>query len=563
MIWLFFRWQARRESRGEEPLVRTAMLRNRQLTGGLTMFFFQYLVQAGFFFVVPLFLSVALGLSAIDTGVRLLPLSVTLLVAAIGIPRFLPHLSPRLVVRVGLLSLLAGTVVLLGALDADAGAEVVFVPMLLVGLGIGALASQLGAVTVSAVPDDESPEVGGVQNTMTNLGASLGTALAGSLLIASLTSAFLTNIQQSPDDPGQREGAGAGRARRRRRVRLGRRSRGRTRRSRRGAGHDGGGARCVRRRPPRRPALRARHPRRARPRRAVPGPEHPHEADRRRRTEGVAMCRWLAYSGTPIRLEELLVKRDRSLIDQSLHSRLGATTTNGDGFGVGWYDDGGEPRLYRSTHPAWNDRNLRELAAGVSSPLFFAHIRASTGTAIQETNTHPFRHGRWLWMHNGLIREFTRMRRELLAAVDDSLFASIEGTTDSEAMFFLALTFGLEDDPVAAVEKMVAFVEDTGRKHGIGDPVQMTVATTDGRTVWAFRYSSEGDSRSLYFSTRLDALKAAYPELEELAGLSDETRVIVSEPLGDLQGAWNEVPESHLGIVQPGDDELRPFVPRR
>jgi hypothetical protein len=177
------------------------MLRNRRLSGGLTMFFFQYLVQAGFFFVVPLYLSVALGLSALETGARLLPLSVTLLAAAIGIPRLLPHVSPRLVVRSGLLSLFAGTVVLLGALDADAGPEIVFVPMLLVGLGIGALASQLGAVTVSAVPDDESPEVGGLQNTMTNLGASLGTALAGSLLIASLTSAFLANIQQNAAIP--------------------------------------------------------------------------------------------------------------------------------------------------------------------------------------------------------------------------------------------------------------------------------------------------------------------------------------------------------------------------
>jgi Na+/melibiose symporter-like transporter len=177
------------------------MLRNKQLTGGLTMFFFQFLVQAGFFFVVPLFLSVALGLSAIDTGIRLLPLSVTLLAAAIGIPKLFPQVSPRLVVRLGLLSLLAGTVVLLAALDSDAGAEIVFVPMLLVGLGIGALASQLGAVTVSAVPDDQSPEVGGVQNTMTNLGASLGTALAGSLLIATLTSSFLTNVQQSQAIP--------------------------------------------------------------------------------------------------------------------------------------------------------------------------------------------------------------------------------------------------------------------------------------------------------------------------------------------------------------------------
>jgi glutamine amidotransferase len=171
------------------------------------------------------------------------------------------------------------------------------------------------------------------------------------------------------------------------------------------------------------------------------------------------MCRWLAYSGSPIRLEELLVNRERSLIDQSLHSRLGATTTNGDGFGVGWYDDAGMPRLYRSTHPAWNDRNLRELAAGVSSPLFFAHIRASTGSAIQETNTHPFRYGKWLWMHNGLIRDFSRVRRELLSVVDDEYYPSIEGTTDSEAMFYLALTFGLRDDPIAAVERRVGFVE--------------------------------------------------------------------------------------------------------
>jgi glutamine amidotransferase len=260
-------------------------------------------------------------------------------------------------------------------------------------------------------------------------------------------------------------------------------------------------------------------------------------------------------------MEELLLKRDRSLIDQSLHSRLGATTTNGDGFGVGWYEEGEPPRTYRSTHPAWNDRNLRELAAGVSSPLFFSHIRASTGTAIQETNTHPFRYGNWLWMHNGLIREFPTVKRELVLAVDPSLFPAIEGTTDSECMFFLALTFGLEDDPVAAVERMVGLVEETGREHGVEHPIQMTIATSDGRSIWAFRYSSERDSRSLFFSTRMDTLKAMYPE-SELAWLSDETRVVVSEPLGDLPGAWNQVPDSSVGVIQPGNDELRPFTPR-
>jgi Na+/melibiose symporter-like transporter len=201
VLWVFFRWEARVQERGGEPLLRADLLRNKQLTGGLAMFFIQYLMQAGLFFVVPLFLSVCLGLSALATGARLLPLSVTLLAAAVGIPKLWPNVSPRLVVRSGLLALFAGTCVLLAGLDPDAGAEVVFVPMLLIGLGIGALASQLGAVTVSAVPDDRSPEVGGVQNTMTNLGASIGTALAGSVMIAAVSSAFLTDINQSPAIP--------------------------------------------------------------------------------------------------------------------------------------------------------------------------------------------------------------------------------------------------------------------------------------------------------------------------------------------------------------------------
>jgi glutamine amidotransferase len=165
-------------------------------------------------------------------------------------------------------------------------------------------------------------------------------------------------------------------------------------------------------------------------------------------------------------------------------------------------------------------------------------------------------------MHNGLIREFPRVKRRLVLAIDDALFPSIEGTTDSEVMFYLALSLGLESDPVAAVERMVGVVEETGREQGVEHPIQMTVATTDGHSVWAFRYSSEGESRSLYYSTRVDALKALYPDSAELAALSDESRVVVSEPLGDLPGAWNEVPESSVGILRPGVDELRLFTPR-
>jgi len=274
------------------------------------------------------------------------------------------------------------------------------------------------------------------------------------------------------------------------------------------------------------------------------------------------MCRWLAYSGSTIRLEELLLKPAHSLIDQSLHSRLGAETTNGDGFGIGWYGAEGTPGVFRSTEPAWNDRNLHELATHLVSPLVFAHIRASTGGAIQQTNCHPFRHGRWLWMHNGLIREFKSTKRELAFAIDPSLYPLIEGSTDSELFFYLALSLGLEDDPPSAVERAVGLIETAGRAHGVQNPIQMTVATTDGSSIWAFRYSSEHDSRSLFYSTEVETLRAQYPDNPALHGLSAESRLVVSEPLADLAGAWNEVPESTCGIVQQGQDELRPFKPR-
>ena len=273
------------------------------------------------------------------------------------------------------------------------------------------------------------------------------------------------------------------------------------------------------------------------------------------------MCRWLAYSGSPVLLEELLVKPAHSLIDQSKHSRLGATTTNGDGFGVGWYGEPDTPGVFHGTEPAWNDRNLRDIAAHISSPLIFAHIRASTGTAVQETNCHPFRHDNWLWMHNGAIRDFPRVKRDLALAVDPSLYPLIEGSTDSELFFFLALTLGLEDNPPLAVERAVGLIEETGRRHDVEHPIQMTVATTDGDSIWAFRYSSERDSRSLFFSTEVQTLRHQYPDNPVLHGLSDETRIVLSEPLGDLAGAWNAVPESSWGVVQPGQDELHPFTP--
>jgi MFS family permease len=201
VLGLFLWWESRRIRRGEGALIDPVLLRNLQLRSGVLSFLFMFLVQAGTFFVVPLFLSVALGVSAIETGVRLLPLSLSLLLFAAGIPRLLPNVSPRRVVRLGFIALFAGLVLLVGLLDISAGPEIVTGPLLLAGAGLGAMASQLGAVTVSAVPDEQSGEVGGLQNTGTQLGASIGTALAGAVLISALTASFFTGIKDNPNVP--------------------------------------------------------------------------------------------------------------------------------------------------------------------------------------------------------------------------------------------------------------------------------------------------------------------------------------------------------------------------
>jgi len=269
----------------------------------------------------------------------------------------------------------------------------------------------------------------------------------------------------------------------------------------------------------------------------------------------------MAYSGSPVLLEDLLYRPTHSLIDQSLHSRLGAETTNGDGFGVGWYGLGEEPALFHSIEPSWNDRNLRELSRQILSGLVFAHVRASSGGAVQQTNCHPFRHQNWLWMHNGLINGFGALKRDLVLQIDPGLYPNIEGSTDSEVFFYLALTLGLRDDPAAAVARAVGLIEAAGRQHGVADPMQMSVATSDGTTTWAFRYSSDGKARSLFYSTDEQTLRRMYPDNELLTKLGSSSRLIVSEPLGDLPGVWNELPESTCVVVQAGRDEFFPFTP--
>jgi glutamine amidotransferase len=272
----------------------------------------------------------------------------------------------------------------------------------------------------------------------------------------------------------------------------------------------------------------------------------------------------MAWLGQPVLIEELLFNTDHGIVDQSLHARMGAEPTNGDGFGLGWYGGGAAPAIYRSVAPAWADANLRELAAHVESPLFLAHIRAAIGSPVQQTNCHPFRHGRWLFVHNGFIAGFPELRRELLFAVDPELFAAIEGSTDTEVVFGLALTLGLEDDPVDALERTVGLIEDAASRRGVAGAVQATFGVSDGTSLWAVRYATEGRARSLFASADVDSVRALHPDNPRFRQLSADDRLIVSEPFSDLPGVWDEIPEGTAVLVRRGGVlEQRPFRPRR
>ena len=273
------------------------------------------------------------------------------------------------------------------------------------------------------------------------------------------------------------------------------------------------------------------------------------------------MCRWQAYSGNSIRIEEFLFKTKHSLIDQSMSSKSAETPTNGDGFGLGWYGTREVPGLFRSIRPAWNDFNLRDLAAQIESPLFMAHVRATSLATVQETNCHPFRYKHWLFVHNGEIFEVEKIRQKLLMRIAPEYFGNILGTTDSEVLFHLALTFGLEQDPLGSLQRMAGYVESVAREHGIPESLWMTLGLTDGKTVYAVRYASDGKAPTLHYSKSVEDLvhHGLSPEAQELIG--PKARMIVSEPVGRLRGAWVTAPQGSFLRLHKGEVEVSAFRP--
>jgi len=269
------------------------------------------------------------------------------------------------------------------------------------------------------------------------------------------------------------------------------------------------------------------------------------------------MCRWIAYNGPPIHLDALLLRPEHSLLVQSLRSNSMGHATNGDGFGIAWYGDRPEPGVFKDTHPAWNDDNLRSLAVHTKSSLFLAHVRAATGTPVQRSNCHPFRHGRWVFQHNGEVPHFDRLRRSMAMSIDPDLFPCVKGSTDSELLFHMALTLGLKRDPHRALERTVARIEEWREECGVGDPFHFVVAAADGEEIHAVRYSSDHCSCTLFTSRDPTPLRELDPSLD----VPPDSILIASEPLG-RRVRWTEVPESTYIVAGNDRIEQRPFVPR-
>jgi predicted glutamine amidotransferase len=257
------------------------------------------------------------------------------------------------------------------------------------------------------------------------------------------------------------------------------------------------------------------------------------------------MCRWAAYIGAPIFLEEIISRPGHSLIRQSHCATECHSAINADGFGLAWYDQRTEPGLYRDVYPAWSDPNLKSLTAQVRSSLFLAHVRASTGTATSRNNCHPFTVGRWSFMHNGQIGGYDAFRRDAEMMIPDSLYPHRKGATDSEALFLVALAEGLEADPAGALARAVARFERLSREKGAAPHIRLTAALSDGERLYAVRYATDEHAPSLYH--RWSDTRAG--------------RAVVSEPLEIGEGGWEKLPAGSFCTFDASGVTITPFAP--
>ncbi len=273
------------------------------------------------------------------------------------------------------------------------------------------------------------------------------------------------------------------------------------------------------------------------------------------------MCRWVAYTGEPLFIDQVVTLPQHSLVVQSRDTKMNFDTdgslmsVNGDGFGIGWYANRSEPALYRDERPAWSNRNLRSICHQTIAPLFFAHVRASTTGGVQQTNCHPFVYKNWMFQHNGHVDEFEKLRQELQGEVAPELFRHIQGSTDSETMFFLALTYGLIDNPKQGLRRMIERVQAAAGKHKTEGSINLSVALSDGKTLYTLRYAENDEPNTQFYAEGL-----AWQGEEPDQGGRKTGIVVVSEPLTRPDDThWQEVPENAFLTIQDQGVKIEKF----
>lgn len=274
------------------------------------------------------------------------------------------------------------------------------------------------------------------------------------------------------------------------------------------------------------------------------------------------MCRWIAYIGDEIYLENIIIKPSSSLVEQSLHAKLSYShdgkilSTNGDGFGIGWYYHKNQPGLFKSSEPAWANENISEICSQTKAHIFMSHIRAASTGSVQRNNSHPFKYNNILFQHNGYIKDFALIRKDMLYILDNKLFNEIKGTTDTEAFFMIAIYFGLEKSPKIAIEKTIKFILDLHQKHNIAPKIQLSCAISDGNSIFTIRYSTLKKQNTQFYSTDVNCLTDIDNKFNKMP---DNSFVIVSEPINNSFQNWNEVPPSSFVTFSNAKTKIEPL----
>ena len=276
------------------------------------------------------------------------------------------------------------------------------------------------------------------------------------------------------------------------------------------------------------------------------------------------MCRWIAYMGKPIFLEQLVTKPVHSLVRQSMKAEMyygmdgSLWSVNADGNGVGWYGErADEPGVFRDATPSWSNENLHEICRQVKAKIMMAHVRATTTGTVQTTNCHPFKYKNWLFQHNGHVNNYDVLKQDLHREISPDLYPFIKGTTDSETFFYLALTHGLMDDPKRALQKMVERVDEVAKAHMTDGGMNLSCALSDGKKLYTLRYARGEEDNSQFYSTSPEAFTDFDPEATEIPAGST---LVVSEPLDRLSGKWTEIPKNSFVTIENDQVEVETFI---